>query len=157
MPIFPGPVSHNNPFAPILKLEGNQVKGMGVFADITARSLLPEALRSHGYVAVVVDVNKTFIYSNADLTGWGTSTNWKLQGDESYIHDQESVSEHTWTVTHNLNRYPSVTVIGDDGVPKEGFELTYVDGSGNPSTNILTLKFYVAGVLSAVTGKAFIN
>ena len=124
---------------------------MGVFANLAARSALPEPLRSIGYIAVVLDVNKTFIYSGADLTGWGTTSNWKIQGDEAFIHDQNSVSAHTWTVTHNLNRYPSVTVIGDDGVPKEGFELTYVN------TNQLTLKFYSAGVLSAVTGKAFIN
>jgi hypothetical protein len=152
MPLgLPDYIKCNNINEPIIKLGENQVKGMGVFADIAARTALPVALRSHGYVAVVVDVNKTFIYSNADLNGWGTTTNWKIQGDEAYIHDQGGVSEATWTVTHNLNRYPSVTVIGDDGVPMEGFELAYTD------TNILTLKFYSSGVLSAVTGKAFIN
>ena len=159
MPLgLPDYIKCNNTNEPIIKLDENQVAGMGVFDDITARTLLKLALRVHGYVAVVTSVNKTYIYTSSDLGdessgggAWGVSTNWKIQGDEAYIHDQNSVSEHTWTVTHNLNRYPSVTVIGDDGVPKEGFELAYTD------TNILTLKFYSAGVLSAVTGKAFIN
>lgn len=150
MPKFPGPVSHNDPSAPILKLGENQVKGMGVFADLAARTALPESLRSVGYVAVVVDVNKTFIYSGADLTGWGTTTNWKIQGDEAFTHTQGEAAD-TWTVTHNLNRYPSVTVVDNSGVPLEGFELAYTN------TNVLTLKFYIAGALSAVDGQAFIN
>jgi hypothetical protein len=152
MPLgLPDYIKCNNANEPIIRLGENQVKGMGVFADLAARTALPEPLRSIGYIAVVVDVNKTFIYSGADLTGWGTTSNWKIQGDEAFIHNQNGVSAHTWTVTHNLNRYPSVTVVGDDGVPREGFDLTY------DTPNQLTLKFYVAGALSAVDGKAFIN
>ena len=31
-------------------------------------------------------------------------------GDITYTHNQSSVS-NTWTITHNLNRFPSVTVV----------------------------------------------
>lgn len=31
-------------------------------------------------------------------------------GDKNYIHDQSTPSA-TWTIAHNLNKYPSVTVI----------------------------------------------
>ena len=40
MPIFPGPVSHNNANAPILDATGNQIKGFGFFDDTTARDNL---------------------------------------------------------------------------------------------------------------------
>ena len=47
MPIFPGPVSHNNPDAPIVNATGNQVVGFGFFSSISARNNL--AAGTSGY------------------------------------------------------------------------------------------------------------
>jgi len=157
MPRFPGYVKHNNPNAAIIKLEENQVKGMGIFDDSSARTLLSPALRVEGYVAVVKDVDKTYIYNSSDLENgaWGTSANWKLQGDDAtYIHDQTIVgAASTWTVQHNLNKYPSVTVFDNNATPIkiEGFTLAYVDA------NQLTISFTSAGSAIDLQGKAYVN
>jgi hypothetical protein len=53
MPIFPGPVSHNNANAPILDATGNQIKGFGFFADTTERDGLSTNLQVDGFLAIV--------------------------------------------------------------------------------------------------------
>jgi len=53
MPIFPGPVSHNNANAPILDATGNQIKGFGFFADTTERDALSTNLQVDGFLAIV--------------------------------------------------------------------------------------------------------
>lgn len=53
MPIFPGPVSHNNANAPILDATGNQIKGFGFFANTTERNALSTNLQVDGFLAIV--------------------------------------------------------------------------------------------------------
>lgn len=78
MPKFPGPVQHNNPSDFIVNLTENQVKGLGVFADAAARSSLNANMRVNGFLAVLQDVDKLYIYNNTDLgdTAWATAGNW---------------------------------------------------------------------------------
>ena len=64
--------------------------------------------------------------------------------DLHYAHDQMSASD-TWVVTHNLDKYPSVTVIDSAGDVCEG-TIVY------NSTNQLTLSFS-----AAFAGMAYIN
>lgn len=66
------------------------------------------------------------------------------EGDKHYTHNQSSASA-TWNVTHNLNKFPSVTVVLSTGQKGYG-DITYVDA------NNLTVSF--AGLES---GKAYIN
>jgi hypothetical protein len=54
-------------------------------------------------------------------------------GDKNYIHDQ-GVSASVWTITHNLNKYPSVTVKDTAGTEVEG-EVIHI------SVNQLTITF----------------
>lgn len=65
-------------------------------------------------------------------------------GGSSYVHDQ-AVPAATWIVTHNLNRYPSVTVVDSANTEVEG-EVIYT------SANVITLNFG-----SAFGGKAYLN
>ena len=74
-----------------------------------------------------------------DLTVNGT-----LTGDSNYVHDQGSASA-TWVVTHNLNKYPSVTAALSTGQKGYG-DVTYID------ENNLTITF-----ASAESGKAYMN
>ena len=60
MPIFPGPVSHNNPNAPILNAPLNQVIGFGFFDSVSERNSLASGLRVVGYLAIVGST--AFIY-----------------------------------------------------------------------------------------------
>lgn len=64
--------------------------------------------------------------------------------DSRYVHDQMSASA-TWTVTHNLDCYPSVTIVNSAGDQVMGF--THYDDSNN-----ITLTFS-----AAFAGKAYIN
>ncbi len=135
---------------------------MGIFADITARTALPVALRVEGYIAVVKNDDRTYVYDNADMGdstagggAWGVSSNWKIQGDDAtYVHDQVTPgAASTWTVNHNLGKYPNVTVF-DNGTPPvkiDGFGLEHVD------TNQLKLTFTSAGSAISLQGKAYVN
>jgi hypothetical protein len=65
-------------------------------------------------------------------------------GDKHYTHVQ-SVASSTWNVTHNLNKYPSVTAALSTGQKGYG-DVTYID------ENNLTITF-----ASAESGKAYMN
>ncbi len=78
MPIFPGPVSHNNANAPILDATGNQIKGFGFFNDTTARDNLSTNLQVVGFLAIVGTSSPTaFIYNGG---GWTNAANWSSVG-----------------------------------------------------------------------------
>lgn len=56
-----------------------------------------------------------------------------FQGDKNYFHDQGTPSA-SWTIQHNMNKFPSVTVIDTGGNEVEG-DVFYVD------QNNLTINF----------------
>ena len=64
--------------------------------------------------------------------------------DLSYIHTQ-NIAASTWSITHNLGKFPSVTLV--DGTGSE-MEATVVHGS----TNSLTVTFS-----QAESGQAYLN
>lgn len=66
------------------------------------------------------------------------------EGDKHYTHNQGSASA-TWNVSHNLNKFPSATVVLSTGQKGYG-DITYVDA------NNLTITF-----TGAESGKAYIN
>jgi len=78
MPIFPGPVSHNNANAPILDATGNQVKGFGFFADTAARDLLSTNLQVDGFLAIVGTT--AYIFQGGT---WTDANNWTEVGSGS--------------------------------------------------------------------------
>ena len=45
--------------------------------------------------------------------------------DKNYVHTQEQASKE-WTITHNLGKYPAVSVVDSAGTEVEG-EVHYVD------------------------------
>lgn len=68
-----------------------------------------------------------------------------VTGSAGYTHDQASASA-SWTVTHNLGRFPSITVVDTSGNRILGFEAVY------DSANQVTLTFS-----AAFSGKAYLN
>ena len=70
-------------------------------------------------------------------------------GDITYTHNQSSTSD-TWTITHNLNRFPSVTVVDSADTIVYG---TVVYNSANQ----LTITFFQGGSALAFSGKAYLN
>ena len=67
----------------------------------------------------------------------------------TYIHNQSSTSA-TWAVTHNLNRFPAVTVIDSADTVVQG---TIVYNTANK----LTITFFSEGDALAFQGKAYLN
>jgi hypothetical protein len=65
-------------------------------------------------------------------------------GATTFVHNQGSAST-TWAVTHNLGRFPSVTIVTDSNVVIIG-DITY------NSTNQLTIS-----LATADSGKAYLN
>jgi hypothetical protein len=70
-------------------------------------------------------------------------------GDITYTHNQNSTSD-TWVITHNLNRFPSVTVVDSGGTVVQG---TVVYNSNKQ----LTITFFSATNALAFQGKAYLN
>jgi hypothetical protein len=85
----------------------------------------------------------------AFISGTTTTTQLSITGNITYTHTQSSVSD-TWVVTHNLGRFPSVTVINSGSTVVFG---TVVYNSSNQ----LTITFFVGGSPSAFSGKAYLN
>lgn len=56
-----------------------------------------------------------------------------------------------WTITHNLNRYPSVTVVDSGGKVVIG-SVVYGDEAGQNKNNVITIYFNVP-----ITGTAYLN
>jgi hypothetical protein len=65
-------------------------------------------------------------------------------GDAFYLHDQ-MIAASTWTITHNLNKYPSVTIVTSAGDEVEG-DVSF------PTINTVTLNFS-----ASFSGKAYLN
>ena len=70
-------------------------------------------------------------------------------GDITFTHNQTSTS-NTWVVTHNLNRFPSVTVV-DTGNNVVIGTIVY------NSNKQLTITFFSQGSPMAFQGKAYLN
>ena len=67
-----------------------------------------------------------------------------VDGDKHYAHEQ-AMAAATWVITHNMNKYPAVTITDSAGDQVEG-EVHY------DSLNALTVKFS-----APFAGRAFLN
>lgn len=74
----------------------------------------------------------------------GNKTSAELGIDQTYIHNQSTASAE-WTISHNLNKYPSVTVVDSAGTICEG-TVTYID----PNTVVCNFN-------GAFSGTAYLN
>jgi len=70
-------------------------------------------------------------------------------GDITFTHNQSTTSD-TWVITHNLNRFPSVTVVDSANTIVQG---TVVYNSNKQ----LTVTFFSNGSPLAFQGKAYLN
>jgi len=77
------------------------------------------------------------------------SQSTSISGMSTYTHSQTSPS-NTWTITHNLGRFPSVTVIDTGDTVIKGTVLYN-------SNNQLTVTFFSNGSALSTTGKAYLN
>ena len=95
-----------------------------------------------------LDSRDTVIISKPDGSTKNLTIN-ALKGTPTYSHNQSAASA-TWTITHNLNKFPSVTVI-DSGDSVVVGEILF------NSANQLTITFFGNGNSVAFSGKAYLN
>ena len=127
MPIFPGPVSHNNPNAPIVNATGNQIVGFGFFDTTGDRNDLADALQTDGYLAIV---------------GTTTLTAYVFQGG-------------TWNDPNNWSEVGSgLDNVVDDLTPQLGGDLDVYDGA---ATHSITNSNSGADIQFTPTGTGRIN
>jgi hypothetical protein len=120
----------------------------------TGTDPLPEATESiPGWLPAADKAKLNTVSKNAKKVESST-TNGNIKIDDvetqvyrhqTYVHDQ-SVGSALWTISHNLNRYPSVTVVDTDGYVFMPASIRYVDSN--------TIEI---GLSSEQTGKVFLN
>lgn len=93
------------------------------------------------------DYNKLFNKPSINgvvLEGDKSSKDLKIDGDKTYVHYQ-NVQSDTWEIQHNLDKYPSITVVDSANNIVVG-DIRYVD------TNNVVVTF-----TAPFSGKAFCN
>lgn len=80
----------------------------------------------------------------ANLEYYNLSVDIEANSDKNYVHNQPTAST-TWNIQHNLNKFPSATMVLSTGQKGYG-DVIYID------ENNLTITF-----ASAESGKAYIN
>ena len=82
--------------------------------------------------------------NGVELVGNKTSEDLGIVTDKHYAHEQ-MVPSAEWTVTHNLNKYPAVTIVDSAGTEVVG-DVQYIDA------NTVRLSFN-----AAFSGSAYFN
>jgi len=88
MPEFDGQLQRSASNATLVSLDfsdGSQIRGLGIFESINGstqptRDSLPTANRANGYIAVVKNVNKVYVFNGVPATHWTNSANWTELG-----------------------------------------------------------------------------
>ena len=115
---------------------------------IRIRDKLYDATGSSGSPASSVNVDlsgSTTGYAKTLVTD-GSTVSWT---NTTHTHTQSSAAS-TWTINHNSNRYPSVTVV-------DSAETVVIGTVVYNSANQITLTFFVEGDAYEFTGKAYLN
>lgn len=112
------------------------------FSSIAAPTVTNDSSEGYTPGSRWIDLANDISYVCVDNTA-GAAV-WKITSLSSYIHNNIAV-ETVWTITHNLNKYPSVTVV-DNGNNVVVGDVKYTN------LNELTITF-----TSGFSGKAYLN
>lgn len=105
----------------------------------TQRTNLGASLSTADEGILVFDITDNNLYA-WDGTTWVSA----VSAPETFVHDQ-TIPSATWTITHDLNKFPSVTVVDSSNSEVIG-QIAY------SSFNTLTITFS-----GAFSGKAYLN
>lgn len=135
-PITTGHTDNQFPIGDINEMRG----GHHSAATIQARDAIPQLRRAEGMTCWVVDQQRVYrLVGGIDNDDWVDATGTSQQ----YIHYQ-SLASDTWTITHNLNGFPAVTIVDSANTVVLG-ELSYT------SENELVMRF-----AASFSGKAYL-
>lgn len=121
------------------KFRLSSVEDPDSFADINVSQIQNHPSQS-GFYKVSINITSGQGFVNKDKV----YSIQQIEKDSFFQHNQESVSS-TWTVEHNLNKYPAVTVV-DSGDNLLYTEIEYID------KNTLEVRFE-----ASTSGKAYMN
>ena len=125
MPKFPGVLLNNNPNAPSLDLNDLQVKGVGIFADVSARDALDVNIQTEGYLSIMKNDDNVYVYKGG---GWTTPANWeKISGTIGFT---DSDGNPLGEVSTLVFPEGSISIVGTSGV----VDFT-ADGTSTDTTN----------------------
>lgn len=121
------------------KFRLSSVEDPDSFADINVIQIQNHPSQSNFYkVSINIVSGQGFVYKDKIYSIQ------QIEKDSFFQHNQESVSS-TWTVAHNLNKYPAVTIV-DAGDNVLYAEVEYID------KNNLEVRFE-----ASTSGKAYMN
>jgi len=112
MPEFDGQLQRSASNATLVSLDfsdGSQIKGIGIFESISGstpptRDGLPTANRSDGYIAIVKDVDKVYVFHGDPAADWTTSANWTELGGTGLANELNDLTAAvTWTNVPDTN------------------------------------------------------
>jgi len=124
----------------ILINEQQEISNFGHY-KITSYTLIPTTTT---YTLNLEYIGGSGTFENEKYYDFATFTISSGIGDKNFVFSQASASA-TWTVQHNLNKFPSCTMVLSTGQQGYG-DVTFID------ENNLTITF-----ASAESGKAYIN
>lgn len=80
--LFPDNLKHNNDNRPILDVNNNQVKGLGIFASIADRNALDSTIQTDGFLALtqVDSTYKAYVFTGST---WGSTDSWTEVGGDA--------------------------------------------------------------------------
>lgn len=110
----------------------------------TKQAILANKSGSGGGTSDYNDLENKPKINNVTLEGNKTSSELGLTGDKTYIYNMPTPSS-VWTITHNLDKYPSVTIVDSAGSVVMG-DITYTSKS--------TIKVTFS---AAFSGTAYLN
>ncbi|MDG1950610.1 MAG: hypothetical protein P8J32_07400, partial [bacterium] len=139
MPInLPDNLTHSNSSYAIIDATGNQVKGIGFFANTTARDALSANLQVDGYLAIV----GTTLYKFGGGT-WGTASDWDEVGGASGATNLNGLSDVEFsdgdlTIT-GLDKIVAASALvldagGNIEINADGGTITFKDGASDLGT-----------------------
>jgi hypothetical protein len=111
---------------------------------IAERDSITTARRKIGMAVYVRETDRVYILKNGTSNEYWVPFDTGSGGSQTYVHNQ-GVAAASWVIEHNLERYPSVTVVTSAG--------TVVVGDVNYNNeNVVTITFN-----GAFKGKAYLN
>jgi hypothetical protein len=138
---FVAPTDSTDTYAVIDPIYG--IDGLRSVADITARNAITSGRRREGMIVYTRSDGK---YWKLKASPWANdSTDWYevlLSGTYSFV---QTLPSTTWSISHNLGKYPSTTILDSSGSLVFG-DVAYID------TNTLSLSFSIA-----ISGTAYLN
>lgn len=90
-------------------------------------------------------VNATFSLAEPNVMN-ATFEMLRSGGGDKYFAFEQGISSDTWTINHNLNKHPSITIVDEYERVIPGFAAEYIDD------NTVIVRFN-----AAFKGKAYLN